>query len=582
MATIANVPPAYNPPPISCDEGKTPFGDCAKPKVLCASEIHERFQNTSVTLNIIPLFTQGGTSDPDPEVPVGVLGTSVPMTQSGFFIKRGFIVSSSAFLGNFAVGLANQAFISCTDDVIDDCTPTAVAPVAAGALPSPSAVADLILTPPEPGAVQPTLADFYQIFVNVYHVNNCPQSYVYSAFLVGCDFQTGIAVFRINRNNPWNKCLPCIQTQSCLRFGEPITYPIGSPVHVLGQWNGVTPQSFSSGTLVNGAVTDEQGIVTYAGVATTAPVDVGAVGAPILNQCGYVIGVVSGISTSSGSAFGVSNIYAERIVEQIICAFDNPNCGDYRATKQPLLGFIVYNPSTINISYEVATGLYIASVLQNVTDSTDSRCQENRQIRGIVYSGDLQNGDVDPGFTYCDTDDDSDEPIISVGDIITSINGIELGSINPTQNGPELIFYQLGAGCQVQVKFLKLSEEFTQFHCRCIELTDANAWISVTPPPPAPNANIVLLLNWFARFSDSLSHSILINQAVRGAEIAILANQTTPLTLAAQGLYDQQIALNPLAYRQAVFYHYYGSATTSTPQAAWTLITNAWLFVNPI
>lgn len=465
-------------------------GDCAgkaslpisvEPQTLCGGEVYKRFKDAVVTISAIPLF-QFGTRENNtltggyyfspsgttaegaapygngtgPVSPSGTLALAVPVQYSGFFYERdGYIVSSSAFLYLFVLALLYLAPNVLTD---------------ASALNPNAGPASQYTTQPLSNLLNiqytlldvvkyifsqdapESLVDFFQFFITVFNVNGCGRSYVYKAYVVGVDFATGIAVYKIDACDPWNKCTVCIKKHPFLKFGTSKCYTPGNTAHIIAGLSQQSPQSMASGAIVNNTTIQANAVITYEGVLTDIVVLNGAEGAPILDQCGYVIGVVTGrtgvvnqgsstnyvnvattngasattvaganvavangtypaavggpalnnlavslqplSSASSGLAFGVSAAFINSVVDRLIQADLKPECSPF-VLYNDIFGFNIYRHATLGICYYYRQGSDIGLLSgEAVYPPVQARwfdpayCEINKQLIGIVLKQD--------------------------------------------------------------------------------------------------------------------------------------------------------------------------------------------------
>lgn len=412
-----------------CNSQKTLFPYVEKPTTLCSSEVYKQFKDAVVSMTAIPKFTipipnlttlmnitstAGSPPFPVPSTvdPVRYANPLpvAPMVYSGFrYEKNGYIVSTSSFLYAFVLALMYYQ--------LSQPSGAPVAP-AVGALPSIVEVVALIFNP----CIDQSLSDFFDFFVTVYNVNGCGRSYVYRAYVAGVDFDTGIAIYAIDGCDPWNKCSVPIKQHSFLMLGNSKCYMPGNPVHIIGSQTQHAPLCMASGTVVSNNDPITNGTVTYEAILTDVSIMNGMEGAPILDQCGFVVGIVTGrtgfsnttnsqnaqltahaialsssqltttgaplnnttgttgtIGTNStttiqptlsnrllnvasvsqrGSAFGVTSGFIGCVVDRLIENHRRPECSDF-VIYNDIYGFPLYRHATLGISYNYRTGAEI-------------------------------------------------------------------------------------------------------------------------------------------------------------------------------------------------------------------------------
>lgn len=536
--------------------GKTALPISSEPTTLCASEVFKRFKDAVVAVSAIPKFefqtrvnsTKDGTyattiNGPGAWSPTGTLALAVPLDYSGFFYEKdGYIVSSAAFLYLFVLALLYlapnvQTFIR--DGNVTPPTPT----------PEPFPLSNLatvqytllqviqtIFNPTKPQS----LVDFFDFFITVFNVNGCGRSYVYRGYVVGVDFETGIAIYRIDPCDPWNKCTVCIKKHPYLKFGTSKCYTPGNSAHVIATQSQQSPQSMVSGTVVNNTTVQANAVITYEGVLTDIQVLNGAEGAPILDQCGYVIGVVTGRSgvlqsgstsnlsaavddsilpaivsdqvntniavalkaqytNSAGAAFGVSASFINAVVDRLIEADLRPQCSSF-VLYNDIFGFNIYRHATLGICYYYRQGSDIGLLAGEVVYPADQArwydpayCEINRQLIGIVLKenpiGSLADAYEDcralqfpvfQGKTVMQLPADWVGFQVEQLDLITGINGMPVGQL-PTQITPSTLLYQLQPCDTVTIDFQKANEFYTHCHSLCTALDDSLSWIFALP-----------------------------------------------------------------------------------------------------
>ena len=526
--------------------GKTALPISNEPTTLCGSEVFKRFKDAVVSVSAIPKFAfqtrQDNTltgvfydqgTNTGPVSPSGTLALAVPLDYSGFFYEKdGYIVSSAAFLYLFVLALlylAPNVNMSVAGGANPNLTPTPVSP------PFPESdlantqytllqVIKTIFDPTQPQS----LVDFFDFFITVFNVNGCGKSYVYRGYVVGVDFETGIAIYRIDPCDPWNKCSVCIKKHPYLKFGTSKCYTPGNSAHVIATQSQQSPQSMVSGTIVNNTSVQANAVITYEGVLTDIQVLNGAEGAPILDQCGYVIGVVTGrggvfqqgaspatlaaesathlaasinaIATSSeGSAFGVSASFINGVVDRLIEADLRPACSSF-VLYNDIFGFNIYRHATLGICYYYRQGSDIGLLAGEVVYPAyqerwydPAYCEINRQLIGIVLkdnpTGALADAYEDcralqfpifQGKTVMQLPPDWVGFQVQALDLITGINGMPVGQL-PTQITPSTLLYQLQPCDTVTIDFQKANEFYTHCHSLCTSLDDSLAWVFNLP-----------------------------------------------------------------------------------------------------
>jgi len=532
-------------------------GDCAgkaslplsvEPASLCASEVFKRFKDAVVSISAVPKFqfqTRQNNELPYNESlsvsPSGTLALATPADYSGFFYEEdGYIVSSAAFLYLFVLALLYLAPNLQTDLGSGSGTPPTVVPAPfpqSNLATTQYSLLQVIETIFNPNSAQ-SLVDFFDFFITVFNVNGCGRSYVYRGYVVGVDFETGIAIYRIDPCDPWNKCTVCIKKHPYLKFGTSKCYTPGNSAFVIATQSQQSPQSMVSGSIVNNTTVQANAVITYEGVLTDIQVLNGAEGAPILDKCGYVIGVVTGRSgvqqagatstlsvapleapgilsdeintntaialkalktNTSGAAFGVSAAFINAVVDRLIEADLRPQCTPF-VLYNDIFGFNIYRHAALGICYYYRQGADIGLLAGEAIFPPDQArwydpayCEINRQLIGIVLKenpvGSLADAYEDcralqfpvfQGKTVMQLPADWVGFQLEALDLITGINGMPVGQL-PTQITPSTLLYQLQPCDTVTIDFQKANEFYTHCHSLCTALDDSLAWIFALP-----------------------------------------------------------------------------------------------------
>lgn len=546
--------------------GKTALPISVEPTTLCASEVFKRFKDAVVAVSAIPKFafqtrvdsTATGsyypTNSTGPVSPTGSLALAVPLDYSGFFYEKdGYIVSSAAFLYLFVLALLYLA--PNVNTVFEGNTVPRNGTQPTYPFPENNlqtiqyTLLQVIQTIFDPTSPQ-SLVDFFDFFITVFNVNGCGRSYVYRGYVVGVDFETGIAIYRIDPCDPWNKCTVCIKKHPYLKFGTSKCYTPGNAAHVIATQSQQSPQSMVSGTIVNNTSVQANAVITYEGVLTDIQVLNGAEGAPILDQCGYVVGVVTGRSgvlqsgststlgftsnsslvpglvsdqiitniavglnaqntNSAGAAFGVSAAFINSVVDRLIESDLRPQCSSF-VLYNDIFGFNIYRHAALGICYYYRQGSDIGLLAGEVIYPPDQArwydpayCEINRQLIGIVLKenpvGALADAYEDcralqfpvfQGKTVMQLPADWVGFQVEQLDLITGINGMPVGQL-PTQITPATLLYQLQPCDTVTIDFQKASEFYTHCHSLCTALDDSLAWIFALPTVFDNSGNVI-------------------------------------------------------------------------------------------
>lgn len=499
----ANPPPAHGGMPVLCNQLRKQFSCDSSASVYCPSEIAKKFKHTVVQLDIVPafdLYPEAVTDAGTPEARVFEQLRRVPMKQNGFFIEGGYIISSSAWLKYLFDAVVNyRRAVACLPADIgaplsyDPQLTTPVIRTILGLFGGQTCFNGV--------SMSGSFVDLFSIHVTVTRVNTCDgANFVYRAFLLGFDPATGVAVYKIAKTDPANKCVPCLSQVPALKFGDSCTYGVGNPAHVSGTWLGVNPHAFSSGVVTDNSVMDRKGLLGYEGLATSIPAGLGVVGAPILNQCAQVIGMATGL-TEQGTVFGVSSNFMMPIICSLIAAHRNSGKeSTEHATYSNVFNTFMYEHGTLNIKYAPVTGSELglripsnlsastAPVIPGVEGASCSLndCRALREPIGILLSevcgcsaqacttvecpASINNVTL-VGQPSCET------RIIRMapGDIITHIDGKAIGLY--TGLSLETVLYNRCCGDEVRVTFLKLVDNYRTAYTICVTLESSLDWV---------------------------------------------------------------------------------------------------------
>lgn len=507
---------------------------------ICSDKIYDRFHDATLTLRTIPTFRtfwqdymkETNYINPGTHYEAGV----APVTTSGFFIERGYFVSGIPFV---AVLFLSALFITYIAAMCwrPGMTNAELLASASACCECPGVESGPFVNKYHniPGFIEvmrgicsgKSFADFFEFDAEVYNVNGCGENLIYRANLVGLDFQTGIGIYRIEPCDVWNKYLPKILTQKYLMFQSSKCYTPGHQVHIIANTRCGGALTYSHGVVSDNANMSRSGDVTYEMMVTDATIDLGAEGAPILNSCGYVVGIVTGM-TPCCHAVGVTSSFITRVINAIVeraCLVDGDNgCDDNctpHATYVDLFGAIVYEYGTIDWEFRAKTAIDLNQLfLQAATDSLPCKpckpCNEskagfahpfgiagcdpccdfnlddreynennaniNRALQGIIIScrpcqqlaevvEECHSSSPNFGRGGC-----NEIFQIERGDLVTRLNKAPLGSL-PHQNTPLNILYSLRPCTCVELEFWKANEQYRRCHYLNVRLNSSLCWV---------------------------------------------------------------------------------------------------------
>lgn len=212
-----------------------------------------------------------------------------------------------------------------------------------------------------------------RILVTVRNVNNKSHSFVYEADLVGVDGAGDLAVLRIDERKQFNACNPCVEKcHPYLTFGKSRAQLDGESVLLLG--TNESANRITEGTLQNHRYADYSGYAVQELVLVSAPNHALAVGAPIINRRGEVIGMqtitLDGLlstqnvcnSTIYGDASarmiaGPSQKFMQHVIGKLIMDNCDRRCReDVEIINDPVGCYNRYIKGYLGMAYEVLTG----------------------------------------------------------------------------------------------------------------------------------------------------------------------------------------------------------------------------------
>lgn len=212
-----------------------------------------------------------------------------------------------------------------------------------------------------------------RILVTVRNVNNKHHSFVYEADLIGMDGAGDLAVLCIDGRKQFNACNPCIERcHPYFTFGESRAQLDGESILLLG--TNEAGSRIAEGSLQNHRYADYSGFAVQELVLVSAPNHALAVGAPIINRRGEVIGMqtitLDGLlsdqnavnSTIYGDAAprmiaGPSQKFMTHVIGKLISENCNRRCmDDVEVINDPVGCYNRYLKGYLGMAYEVLTG----------------------------------------------------------------------------------------------------------------------------------------------------------------------------------------------------------------------------------
>jgi hypothetical protein len=488
---------------------------------MCPEKIAEKTRRAVVAVRTVPRFTQfwqmysrflekvnGTTHYTQGIIPISGTGVYTPenviVTTTGFtnILSIASLVMTFSLPLNYIPGTNNmhsdfQAF----NEARNDPDPTTLTTMKGSDLPGFVDVLREVCN----GAA---LASFFDWYIDLEAPNGC--SFSYRAQLVGCEFETGMALLKIRSSDPWNRRLNPIGRQDVLEWGVSREAVAGSPAYCMYSSRLSGPGTFSSGTITNPNASMYDGSMTIDVMQTTIPVGYGAEGAPILNSCAQMIGIVIGV-TDNGHAIAIPSSFVKRIYTALVESLCTRDCNKL-VVKIDAIGALVFQHGTMGqITYHTKTAIDLNASMLSValadgecntcgSSNQDSNCGcqcgesfwNNRDVVGSNDRMDRRNfgvvltadpcGPISEVWEECIiTDPNFSEQRkrrynVRRGDWITHIDGIPIGQ-GAGQRSIDDILFCLGQGCDVRVTFRKQSQKYNYEHYLSVCLASSIAFI---------------------------------------------------------------------------------------------------------
>lgn len=370
------------------------------------------------------------------------------------------------------------------------------------------------------GQIHDELIKASRIFVTVNNVNGNCHSFIYEAEVVLVDGAADIALLKINNCKQWNNYAPYVEKcHPFFKFAPSRAAKPGETIYVFGQYQAPYDNTTSSaligaaelckipgypikGTLLDHRYTDESGMFLPETVVTNIPFLGLAVGAPIVNCQGNVIGM----ATHHGAPYqafvaGPSQFFFNRIVKaglKVGCGgrrrechhrhlewIEDPTDGYYRYRKGYMgLAMDLFPAGDLDTvaNWNQAVGgnpvppNYVPPPGQRIIRITDNGefingpgCLENMGFRvlgvsgipGVLPSDNSGDSSGDNAYYYVPggTDDSLYETDIGSsafhgrvwpGDVITHIGKIPIGAAQK-QVGPAIFTWRTVDGDQLSI-----------------------------------------------------------------------------------------------------------------------------------
>ncbi len=340
------------------------------------------------------------------------------------------VFAGSTLLGGTTYGTSGSAWLTVRqDNCCSDKKHFYVITAAANVMVPPGLV---LATPPALGYSGFQIANV--IYVSIQNVNGCCKNYVYQGILKGLDGTGNLAVIYIDENLPFNKNLPCLDRKKhpylkledysegdCYISASRFT-PTGVECTIMSKQNIDNETSISKGIITIGRYNPPENIY-HESIVTDIGFNRGAVGAPLLNTRGKVIGMVT---NPLGTTLNGYN--------QTVCTSEYMMCGPIAAVTTGLRGecneFLEWVPSAsafggfyrVLKSYLGLSWAYVNASTYNTALGLTAGPLHFKQIEGIVILGITTNSPFYPALAGA---------TVPGAYILTHLNGAAIGQINP-------------------------------------------------------------------------------------------------------------------------------------------------------
>lgn len=309
-----------------------------------------------------------------------------------------------------------------------------------------------------------TLVRVNRILATVFNVNKKGTAYVYEADLLAADASADIAVLHINKSKTWNIGLPKLK-KKChpyLCWGSSRRTCKASTVHSIGGNANNDYQSFNTGVVRDNRYYDQTGQLAPELLNTSLEMSDDQVGSPFLDKNGLIIGM---FTRNLGDQFaaGPAEFFLKRIIKVLIRGPANSKTGKFLTLVTDSLGnWYRYTKGYLGITAHVVKALdfdttrnAVSCVLANDYDAAGPKW---KKIEGVYV--DAVDGDVTANcFLYSSG---TDSPLLGTvlqDDIITKINGCELGSLCRQVPMADILWTRV-VGEEIDVTYRKVSEDY--------------------------------------------------------------------------------------------------------------------------
>jgi hypothetical protein len=335
---------------------------------LPLEEIYFRKKDATVAITSEIHLTTSNAEDPASERKL----SSQYLTGTGFFVKGHYIICPaslvlipSSMLYNGIVGYNRFPFVSD-----DQKTPTS--PVN-------------------------EMTSVSRITVDVYNLNGSGHSFTYEADLLAVDGIGDIAILKIDNEKKFNNGFehPIKSFHPCFEFGNSRGYRTGMKASVIGN---SAPNTLKSGIggnrLINsGVVTfnrslDSQGWAQQENISVDVEKSVCAIGSPILDAWGRVIGMVT--TNGSGPVSGPSEFFMNKSLECMFAAIKCPEKETQELIIDNIGNYHRFLRGYFGVAWNVVTGVdYLTNPSTSGSDYSSNPTGNSNLIVRLDQNGDL-------------------------------------------------------------------------------------------------------------------------------------------------------------------------------------------------
>lgn len=331
------------------------------------------------------------------------------------------------------------------------------------------------------------IARMSKILVDISNVNGCNKAFSYEADLVGVDGASNIAVLRINMTASWNMHNPPITgCHPVLQWGKSRSTCPGDKIFVIGDITSATmdlslaeltelfpraENAVAIGNIADNRYVFPNGQIVGELLLLSNLFSGGSQqGLPVITMDGRIIGMSIYVASYSGFNVALSEFFMRRPVKTLIrsyidnCVSENhrrfihpisDHIGTYYKFTKSWLGLCCIPMSQDDFDTDIIISPTVPSSFIRVPNTKLSHL-ESKEIVGyriLKISDGISNSSTRSPIYG----------IISVGDIITHINGCPLGD-RKCQISPSLVMWRVRPGDVITIIYKKQSEMFGSSH----------------------------------------------------------------------------------------------------------------------